>query len=114
MISKAQILFYSAAPDAGTLGGRPVCHVPEMRTAPVVYVVDPDSRAPRFNHIEVKPFSLLSGLFSLWTVEGDAMPRRLLPGKTPALPECALPGSSEVRFRNGRARIAATNTRNVA
>jgi len=29
------------------------CHRPEMRTAPTVYLVDPDSPAPKYDHIEV-------------------------------------------------------------
>lgn len=31
-----------------------VCHIPEMSTAPVVWVVDPDSPAPDFNYLEVQ------------------------------------------------------------
>ncbi|HEY9870453.1 MAG TPA: di-heme oxidoredictase family protein [Candidatus Obscuribacterales bacterium] len=31
-----------------------VCHVPVMYTAPIVYLIDPDSPAPKYNHIEVE------------------------------------------------------------
>lgn len=31
-----------------------VCHIPEMSTSPVVYVVDPDSPAPQLRHMEIK------------------------------------------------------------
>lgn len=31
-----------------------VCHVPEMSTAPIVYVVDPDSPGPELKHMEIQ------------------------------------------------------------
>jgi CxxC motif-containing protein (DUF1111 family) len=31
-----------------------VCHRPTMYTAPIVYLIDPDSPAPKYNHIEVE------------------------------------------------------------